>query len=59
MDGDTRRLAAVGLLILAPVAYYLVGSGREVVWLSLVSVLLVVASLALMLGPTERGHAAE
>lgn len=59
MHTGTRTVAAVGLLTLVPVAYYLQGTGRAVVWLSLLSVLLVVASLALMLGPAERSHAPE
>jgi len=43
-----RRLTLLGLLALAPVAYYLIGTGRSIVALSLVSVVIIVGSFVLM-----------
>lgn len=56
---DTRLIAAVCALSLVPVAYYLLGTGRNVVALSLLSVVIVVASLYLMLSPSDRAVAGE
>jgi hypothetical protein len=54
-----RSVAAVLLLALIPVAYYMVGTNQNRVALSLVSVAIVVASLYLMLGPTEHAPSPE
>lgn len=48
-----RVMTILALLGLAPVAYYLQGTGRTIVALSLVSVVLITASLYLMTRPTE------
>jgi len=48
-----RKLTLLALLGLAPVAYYLQGTGRTIVALSLVSVVLIAASLFTMTGPAE------
>jgi len=56
-ESSPRLVTLLALLGLAPVAYYLQGTGRTVVALSLVSVGLIGASLYLMTGPHE-GQAA-
>ena len=43
-----RLVTLLALLGLAPVAYYLLGTGRTVVALSLISVVIIAASLFLM-----------
>ncbi|GGK80606.1 hypothetical protein GCM10009067_36160 [Haloarcula sebkhae] len=43
----------LALLGLAPVAYYMQGTGRTIVALSLVSVVIIASSLFLMTKPTE------
>ncbi|GGO01210.1 hypothetical protein EGH21_03485 [Halomicroarcula sp. F13] len=54
MSTSSPRLVTVlALLGLAPVAYYLLGTGRTIVALSLVSVVLIAGSLLLMTGPHE------
>ncbi|MFC6976921.1 hypothetical protein ACFQL1_22950 [Halomicroarcula sp. GCM10025709] len=54
MSGSSPRLVTVlALLGLAPVAYYLQGTGRTIVALSLVSVVIIAASLYLMTAPHE------
>jgi hypothetical protein len=45
-----RLVTLLALLGLAPVAYYLLGTGRTIVALSLVSVVVIAASLFLMTG---------
>jgi hypothetical protein len=49
----TRLVTAVTLLLLVPVALYVVDRSAEVVALSAVCVLLVAGSLFLMVGPAE------
>jgi hypothetical protein len=44
----------LALLGLAPVAYYIIGTGRTIVSLSLVSVVIITASLYLMTADHER-----
>jgi hypothetical protein len=54
MSASNPRLVTVlALLGLAPVAYYLQGTGRTIVALSLVSVVIIAASLFLMASPHE------
>lgn len=48
-----RNLTLLALLGLAPVAYYLQGTGSTIVVLSLVSVVIIAASLYTMTGPAE------
>jgi len=48
-----RLVTLLALLGLAPVAYYLQGTGRTIVALSLVSVVIIAASLLLMTGDHE------
>jgi len=52
-----RRVTFLALLGLAPVAYYIQGTGRTVVALSLVSVVIITASLYLMTGDSGTGQA--
>jgi hypothetical protein len=47
-SSSPQLVTLLGLLGLAPVAYYILGTGRTVVALSLVSVCIIVASLYLM-----------
>lgn len=56
---DARLVAAVALLALLPVAYYMVGTAQNRVALSLLSMVIVAASLFLMMGPSEPTAAAE
>ena len=49
-----RLVALLALLGLAPVAYYIIGTGRTIVSLSLVSVVIITASLYLMTADHER-----
>jgi hypothetical protein len=54
MSTSSPRLVTVlSLLGLAPVAYYLLGTGRTIVALSLVSVVIITVSLFLMTGDHE------
>jgi hypothetical protein len=48
------RIALLGLLALVPVAAYAALLGRPVVAISLVSVLVIGAALALMVGPSQQ-----
>ena len=48
-----RLMTLLALLGLAPVAYYMQGTGRSIVALSLVSVLIIAGSLFWMTKPTE------
>jgi hypothetical protein len=47
----------LALLGLAPVAYYMQGTGRTIVALSLISVVIIAGSLFLMTKPTESSPA--
>lgn len=51
----TRLVTAITLLLLVPVALYVVDRSAEIVALSAVCVLLVAGSLFLMVGPAEHG----
>ncbi|MFB9812206.1 MULTISPECIES: hypothetical protein [Haloarcula] len=54
MSASSPRLVTLlALLGLAPVAYYMQGTGRTIVALSLVSVVIIASSLFLMTKPTE------
>ncbi|EMA10364.1 hypothetical protein C437_03636 [Haloarcula vallismortis ATCC 29715] len=46
-------MTLLALLGLAPVAYYMQGTGRSIVALSLTSVVIIAGSLFLMTKPTE------
>jgi hypothetical protein len=48
-----RLMTLLALLGLAPVAYYMQGTGRSIVALSLVSVVIIAGSLFWMTKPTE------
>ncbi|SDW91102.1 hypothetical protein SAMN05443574_10981 [Haloarcula vallismortis] len=48
-----RLMTLLALLGLAPVAYYMQGTGRSIVALSLTSVVIIAGSLFLMTKPTE------
>ena len=48
-----RLVTLLALLGLAPVAYYILGTGRSIVVLSLVSVVVITGSLYLMTGDHE------
>jgi hypothetical protein len=48
---------AIALAALLTGAVFMVARGQQVVVLSFVSVVVIAASLYLMLGPGERGHA--
>ncbi|WP_276270788.1 hypothetical protein [Haloarcula litorea] len=48
-----RLVTLLALLGLAPVGYYLLGTGRTVVALSLVSILVIFGSLFLMTGDAD------
>lgn len=50
----TRLLSLLSLLALVPIGVYTVANGAYVVVLSLVSIVLIAASLAVMFGPAER-----
>ena len=56
-SSSPRLVTLLALLGLAPVAYYMLGTGRTVVALSLVSVVIIAASLYLMTADHE-GQAA-
>jgi len=49
-SSSPRLLTLLGLLALAPVAYYMLGTDRTIVALSLVSVVIIVGSFFLMTG---------
>ncbi|MDQ2072464.1 hypothetical protein ACODNH_19460 [Haloarcula sp. NS06] len=54
MSASSPRLVTLlALLGLAPVAYYMQGTGRSIVALSLLSVVIIAGSLFLMTKPTE------
>ena len=54
MSASSPRLVTLlALLGLAPVAYYMQGTGRSIVALSLISVVIIAGSLFLMTKPTE------
>ncbi|WP_191906131.1 MULTISPECIES: hypothetical protein [unclassified Haloarcula] len=54
MSASSPRLVTLlALLGLAPVAYYMQGTGRSIVALSLVSVIIIAGSLFWMTQPTE------
>lgn len=54
MSASSPRLVTLlALLGLAPVAYYMQGTGRSIVALSLISVVVIAGSLFLMTKPTE------
>ena len=54
MSASSPRLVTLlALLGLAPVAYYMQGTGRSIVVLSLISVVIIAGSLFLMTKPTE------
>ncbi|AAV46102.1 unknown [Haloarcula marismortui ATCC 43049] len=54
MSASSPRLVTLlALLGLAPVAYYMQGTGRTIVALSLISVVIIAGSLFLMTKPTE------
>ncbi|EMA30675.1 hypothetical protein [Haloarcula japonica] len=54
MSASSPRLVTLlALLGLAPVAYYMQGTGRTIVALSLVSVVIIASSLFLMTKPAE------
>jgi len=54
MAGSNPRIVTLlALLGLAPVAYYMQGTGRTIVALSLVSVVIIAASLYLMTASAE------
>lgn len=48
-----RIVTLLALLGLAPVAYYMQGTGRSIVALSLISVVIIAASLFWMTKPSE------
>jgi len=48
-----RKLTLLALLGLAPVAYYIQGTGRTIVALSLVSVVIIAASLYTITGTAQ------
>ena len=50
---NPRLVTLLALAGLAPVAYYLLGTGRSIVALSLVSVVIIAASLYLMTAASE------
>ncbi|WP_423998769.1 hypothetical protein ACOZ4I_09200 [Haloarcula salina] len=50
---NPRIVTLLALLGLAPVAYYMQGTGRTIVALSLVSVVIIAASLFLMTSSSE------
>jgi len=52
-SSSPRHVTLLALLGLAPVAYYILGTGRTIVALSLVSVVIIAASLYLMTGDHE------
>ncbi|WP_336339321.1 hypothetical protein [Haloarcula brevis] len=52
-----RIVTLLALLGLAPVAYYMQGTGRSIVALSLVSVVIIAGSLFWMTQPTESSTA--
>ena len=52
-SSSPRLVTLLALLGLAPVAYYILGTGRTVVALSLLSVCIIAASLYLMTGDHE------
>ena len=56
-SSSPRLVTLLALLGLAPVAYYMLGTGRNIVALSLVSVVIIAGSLFLMTGDHE-GQAA-
>ncbi|EMA24294.1 hypothetical protein [Haloarcula argentinensis] len=54
MSASSPRLVTLlALLGLAPVAYYMQGTGRTIVALSLISVVIIAGSLFWMTKPTE------
>ncbi|WP_262175343.1 hypothetical protein [Haloarcula laminariae] len=58
MSASSPRLVTLlALLGLAPIGYYILGTGRNIVALSLVSICIIAASLFLMTGDHE-GQAA-
>ncbi|EMA12425.1 hypothetical protein BDK61_2168 [Haloarcula quadrata] len=58
MSASSPRLVTLlALLGLAPVAYYMQGTGRTIVALSLISVVIIAGSLFLMTKPTESSPA--
>jgi len=56
-SSSPRRVTLLALLGLAPVAYYIQGTGETVVALSLISVVIIAASLFLMTGGVSEGQA--
>ncbi|MDS0260634.1 hypothetical protein NDI56_14605 [Haloarcula sp. S1CR25-12] len=52
-SSSPRHVTLLALLGLVPVAYYILGTGRTIVALSLVSVVIITASLYLMTGDHE------